>query len=196
MSRLILFCVETNKGAKTDEMYIDAILKQFYTKYSLPIKFDYIHMNTKTMYDSKEVKNKINSLGKKFRIHNKDAIVSVCYVIDLDMADANVDQKKLNDKIFDYANQNGYKVITFNKTVEDVLLKRRVTKDEKVQIAKEFARKNRISKISSKALLNINNSNQTSNILAVLDTMIDEKYYLNREWDALIKWCDVRVGLN
>lgn len=67
MAIQVILCMETNKRAATDYIYINETIKQFYSCNSNnKIKISPVYMNNKTRYNSKDVINEIQRLSKDY----------------------------------------------------------------------------------------------------------------------------------
>lgn len=78
MSKQILLCVETNKKARTDYLYIVATIKKYYIDDRKIIQRP-IFLDSKTKYNAKDKVKEINKAIKEFSGETK-----VIYFIDVD----------------------------------------------------------------------------------------------------------------
>lgn len=118
----ILFVVETNDIVKTDDPYYSWILRSFYGDYfskqgfeDISIIFDFIHMDGKTNYNKKRVKDEINSKTKMFT----DGKTFVIYCFDYDKNSAQ--NAAFIDEAKTYCSSNGYYISVCYREIEDVL---------------------------------------------------------------------------
>lgn len=161
--RQILFCVESNRKARTDYQYIEATLKRFY-KEDKKIRYRPIYMGSKTRYKAKDVVKEIQNNIKACPYDTK-----VIYFIDVDDYNISAATKKLYDDIKAYCDINGYAFVFFDKDVEDVYLGNSVRDKEKVDKVAEFKRKQRINQVDVSMLEVNDHRRHGSNILRVLD---------------------------
>lgn len=170
MAIQMIFCVETNKQADTDSIYILETIKHWY-KLSNQIKISKIYMNTKSRYNSKDVRREIDKKTKDF-ITGK---TSVIYCIDTDQYEKNADHAKELDNISQYCEENHYDLIWFCHDVEEVFLGKKISDSRKVQEAAMFRRKSKIEEIRTDDLSSNAKCACTSNILSILDKHLSRK---------------------
>ena len=163
MSKQILLCVETNKQARTDYIYIVATIKRFYNN-DPKIIYRPIFLDSKTKYNAKDKVREINKAQKEYYGETK-----VIYFIDVDDYDISAETKTLYDNIETYCKEQGYDLVFFAKDVEDVYLGYQVSKGEKVKKAAEFTRKKLMETVKEQNLRSPIRKPHTSNILNVLD---------------------------
>ena len=165
MAIQVLLCMETNKRAATDYIYINETIKRFYScNGNNKIKISPVYMNNKTRYNSKDVINEIQRLSNDYAGDTK-----VIYCIDTDSFEVNQDHARELKEINKYCEKNGYDMIWFCHEVEEVYLGRRVSDKQKVKEAADFRRKNMISNISERLLRCNDKRTHASNILTILD---------------------------
>lgn len=170
MALQMIFCVETNKNADTDSVYLSETINSYYMTPN-QVKISKIYMGTKSKYNSPKVLKEIEKKKRAFTIGE----TKVIYCIDTDDYESNYDHKKEFDKICLFCKENSYELIWFCHDVEDVFWRERVSDSQKVSKAADFRRQKKIqevllSKLSSKSL-----KNQSSNIMQVLDKYLDRK---------------------
>ncbi len=165
MAIQVILCMETNKRAATDYIYINETIKRFYScNGNNKIKISPVYMNNKTRYNSKDVIKEIQRLSKDYAGDTK-----VIYCIDTDSFEVNQDHARELKEINKYCEKNGYDMIWFCHEVEEVYLGRRVSDKQKVKEAADFRRKNMISNISERLLRCNDKRTHASNILTILD---------------------------
>ena len=167
----VILCVETNKKAKTDVGYIDAVIKKLY-QIGTEIKLQYKYFNGKGGYNApkllKEIKNDIAAL-------KGTSSSEVIYCIDTDKYDSEAEVQKLNADIENFCHQNGYKFIWFCRDVEEVFLHKTVEGSKKKAEVAKFKSGNNLGK-ATKATLSVNSmAKKKSNMLLVLDQVLDRK---------------------
>lgn len=97
MAIQMILCMETNKKADTDSIYISEVINHWYA-INNQIKISKIYMGTKSKYKSKDV---IRDIAKK----SKDFIIGetrVIYCIDTDQYEINIDHEKEMNEIIQY----------------------------------------------------------------------------------------------
>jgi hypothetical protein len=165
----IILCVEADKHAKTDAIYINDTIKWFY-EVGKSTKIRFIYMNGKTNYKSRHVLSQIQKYSKEYNI----GVSKVIYCVDLDLLETNPVQVKENEEIREFATKNNYEMAWFCHDIEEVYLGASVEKRIKKEMAIDFKKKELVSKVDPKKLLSKKTIKGTSNLLLVLDK------YLNR----------------
>lgn len=171
MYKQLLFCLETNKRAGTDWIYIKETIDNFY---NLPntVKLSQIYMGSKTKYNSKEIIDQISKIRKDYKLGE----TYIIYCIDVDDFETNPNHVNEFNNISNYCDHNSYELIWFCHDIEDVYLGRRLSDQDKVKESANFRRKNSITSISPSSLSS-NNTHQihSSNILSILDKYLKKK---------------------
>lgn len=141
MSKVIYFCLECNKGTKkidkkSDEVYIQKLLKYYFDQSSVKIRFEYLHGKNNYQKIYQETLKKCKSL-------EKDKVISdyqIILVLDKDNFTSNSIDSTFVDKVENFIsnkpNENA-SLIWFTKDIEHVLLGKRTT-HQKTQKAKNF----------------------------------------------------------
>ena len=168
MNIQLILCVEADKRAQTDNMYIKQTILRFY-RIGKNVKLSFINMCGKSNYKSNDVKRKIKQLSQDYRIGS----TVVVYCIDLDDINTNPEQVKINSEIDAYTKDKGYETIVFCRDIEEVFIGRRVDKREKTKLAIDFVKKGAVSDISEDKLNYPKERNGYSNILLVLDKYLE-----------------------
>ena len=169
MSKQILLCVETNKQADTDSVYISCTISHYYEE-SRKISRKIIHLGTKTKYCDRKIQKEISMYTKGF-----PGETYVIYCIDTDEYTVKPEDKKLLEEIKEYCSQKEYDLILFNKDVEDVFWGEQCQNTEKVKKARQFRMKNMIESVHESSLSSTIISRHQSNILHVLDKHLVRK---------------------
>lgn len=167
MAIQLILCVETNKQADTDYIYISETIKYVY-KEDKRITINKVYMGSKTKYKSKEVLRSIKQYTKDFTIGE----TKVIYCIDTDAYETDIEHKKVLDDISRFCEENGYELIWFCHDIEDVYIGKKISDSLKVQEAGAFRKKNKMDEMDLDQLSGNIKRAHTSNILCVLD-----KYY-------------------
>lgn len=170
MAIQMIFCLETNKRANTDYIYITETIDWLYQK-SNQIKFSPIYMGTKTKYRSKDILKEIKQKTKEFTIGKTQVI----YCIDTDEYEKNPEHANAFRDISQFCEVNGYDLIWFCHDVEEVFLGQKVQDSKKVGEAGVFKRKKGIQEIGMDQLCSEVVRIHTSNILCVLDQYLTRK---------------------
>lgn len=170
MAIQMMLCVETNKKADTDSIYISETINYLYTVNN-QIKISKVYMNTKSRYKSKDVLKEINQKIKAFTIGE----TKIIYCIDTDDFERNIDHQKEFHEISRFCEENAYDLIWFCHDVEEVFLGKKVPDSQKVQAAGTFRRKRKIEEMDLNKLSSGVIRIHTSNILNVLDKYLTRK---------------------
>lgn len=167
----VILCVETNKQANIDVGYIDAVIKQLY-KLGSEVKLQYKYFSGKGAYNSpkllKEIKKDIAAL-------NGRSSAEVIYCIDTDKYDSDAEVQKLNTDIENFCRQNRYKFMWFCRDVEEVFLHKTVEDSKKKAEVARFKKENDLGKATAITLSARFMARQKSNILLVLDQVLERK---------------------
>lgn len=97
MAIQMILCLETNKRANTDYIYIKEVIDHLYQK-SNQVKISLVHMGTKTKYRSKDVLKQIAQKMKAFTIGQ----TKVIYCIDTDEFEKRLNMQTLFRKSGDF----------------------------------------------------------------------------------------------
>lgn len=170
MSIQMILCVETNRRADTDYIYISETIKHLY-KTDKQITINKVYMGSKTKYKSKEVLRNIKQLTKDFTIGE----TRVIYCVDTDAYETDVEHKKVFDDISRFCEENGYELIWFCHDIEDVYIGKKISDSQKVQEAGAFRKKNKINEMELDQLSSDKMRVHTSNILCILDKYLSRK---------------------
>lgn len=170
MAIQMILCVETNKSADTDSVYIYDTIKHWY-KVDNKVKLSKINMNTKSKYNSKGVVREIAKMKKNYVLGE----TKVIYFIDTDQYEKNPDHAREFDEISQYCEENDYELVWFCHDVEEVFLGHRVSDSQKVKEAETFRRKRKIDEVQITKLSCDDKRACTSNIIKVLDKHLVRK---------------------
>ena len=165
--KAIVFCVETNKQANTDWLYIKETLNRFYSSYS--VKFDRIYMGAKNKYKSKKVLDEISSWKK---VYKEDLVVVYC--IDTDKYESDATHKKEFDDISMFCKEKGYELVWFCHDIEEVYLGKSVNNSVKKSESIRFLKSKSIKKINRDKLSEIHKKAGVSNFMNVLNRIMLE----------------------
>ena len=162
MIRLIVIC-ETRSSSKTDYKYIKSVIDYYYKPRSYSIKPIYATSKPELIKQDNKIENEIK--------HYPGQAIVVLF------ADVDLDDNDLNSKIISYCNNKKYELVWMNGTIEEVFLGRKINNKQKTKEANKYIE--HYLKILP-ALNNLNNpsaltTNQSSNILLVLDNILDRK---------------------
>ncbi len=114
MGLQLILCLETNKTAATDFIYINETIKHFF-KLDNTIKISPVYMNGKTNYNSTRVEKQIKKLTSDY---SKTGTTQVIYCIDTDAFETDMSFKTQYDNVEKYCKNNGYELIWFCHDVE------------------------------------------------------------------------------
>lgn len=164
MAIQLIFCVETNKKADTDSIYIMETINQWY-QLNNQIKISKIYMNSKSRYNSREVTREINAKTKAFSI----GTTRVIYCVDTDQYEKDSNQARELNEVGQFCKDNGYDFIWFCHDVEEVFTGNKIVSSQKVKRASAFRRNREIRNISEEKLKCKKPRVCSSNILDILD---------------------------
>ena len=171
---LLIFCTETTSSLQIDDLYIKALLKKYY-KIDNSIKLSFVHLNGKGNFDKKSVIYEINKKYKNYMNTHNNAVSYVIYVVDTDNCLADSDELNQFEKVRNFCQKNGYKLIWFCKTIEEVLVNKRVEKQHKTKEAAKFDREIESFKMDERKLSCSSIKKNTSNFKNVLDIILNKK---------------------
>ena len=170
MGMQIILCVESDKRAGTDNIYIKETINRFY-EYGNELKISFVNMGGKSNYNSSKVKSAVKQLKSDYKIGKTEII----YCIDLDRIEVNPDQARENKEIEKYIADNGYSLIWFCHDVEEVYLGQSLDKSKKTRSAMNFKTRSAIDTIDYKKLDSVKIKSGASNILFILDKYMCRK---------------------
>lgn len=168
MAIQLILCVETNKRADTDSIYIMETIRHYY-KVDNNVKLSKIYLNTKNRYNAKEIEREIADKRECYTFGE----TKVIYCIDTDDYEKNKEHEKQLNEITQYCAKNNYEIIWFCHDVEEVYQGRKISDSQKVKEAGNFRKKCLIEKVDRKNLSVINKCGYTSNILNILDEYLE-----------------------
>lgn len=169
MSKLLAIVIESPKG-KSDHMYISTLLNIFYIIDST-IKLEFIPLDGKPSYNYIKVEKKIEELKKRSTYDE----FYVIYCLDTDEFDISIRDNNLNNDIKNYCKMKKYDLVWFCREIEEVILGKLVSDNEKQEYAQKF--------IKNKKSLSINESTfnkqpfqkKKSNFLKIFDKYLIKK---------------------
>lgn len=170
MAKQIIMCMETQKQAGTDYVYIKETIDRFY-RVDNKIKLTPIYMNSKGRYNSNGVVKEIATKTRDFTI----GATKVVYFIDTDEYETNFAHAAELENIETYCDTRGYELVWFCHDVEEVYIGEKINRKQKVSKAGEFRRKGKINEMPENRLSSNNKSMCTSNILLILDKYLQRK---------------------
>ncbi len=170
MAIQLIFCVETNKKADTDSIYISEVIRHMY-QLNNKIKLSWVYMDSKNKYDSRSVLQKIKEKKENY-IFGKTKVI---YCIDTDDFEKNIKHEKELAQITFFCQQHEYDLVWFCHDIEDVFLGKKIPHSNKVKEASAFRRNEQIKTISQDSLSCTDKKIHTSNILNVLDNYLTRK---------------------
>lgn len=169
-NKQIILCVESNKRAQTDNIYIKETIEHFF-EIGNEVNIQFVNMDNKDNYKSRAVLNQIKEFIRDYKIGKS----TVIYCIDLDQYEADPVQAKENEDIEAFVKENGYELIWFSHDIEEVYLGKKVEKGEKVKLAVDFKKRGAIKDIPQDKLNSKKVAKGKSNILNVLSEYLGER---------------------
>lgn len=170
MAIQMIFCLETNKRAGTDYIYIKEILSNLY-QMNNHVKISPIYMGTKTKYQSKDILRDIRQKTKEY-IHGETKVI---YCIDTDEYERVSEDANAFRDIRQFCEEREYELIWFCHDVEEVFVGQSISDSQKVKVAKAFRNNKDIEKLSRERLSEKGPKSCASNILRVLDLYLERK---------------------
>lgn len=164
MAIQMIFCVETNKKADTDSIYLMDAIRHLYI-INNQVKISKVYMGSKSKYKSKSVLKEISEKTKAFTFGE----TKVVYCIDTDEFEKNKEHEKELDDIRQFCEEHGYELLWFCHDVEEVFLGKTISDAQKVQEAEAFRRKRKIEEIQVEMLSSSVKRAHTSNLVQILD---------------------------
>jgi hypothetical protein len=165
MSKQLIFCLETNKKANTDWIYIKALLDRVYSPDN-NVKYTPICMGSKQRYNARETKN---SIKESVSMYPGDSYVLMC--IDTDKLTSDPVQKKEFEEIKAYCDSNHYSLVWFNIDIEDVFQGHRVEASSKVKEAANYQRSHKINELDLSLFQKKAETQHGSNLMIALETI-------------------------
>ena len=166
----MIFCVETNKQAATDTVYISELISFLYKKDN-KVKISNIFMGTKSKYNSPKILREIQKKTNDYK-HGKTKVI---YCVDTDDYESNYDHQQEYKNVSNFCKEKGYDLVWFCHDVEEVFLGKRVPDSEKIITADGFRRNKNIESIKLNAFNCSDFKKSTSNIITVLDNYLERK---------------------
>lgn len=130
---LVILLTESEAG--TDDRYIKTFIHKFFFL-SNKDKIVWIQLKGKDKYQTKHISEKISEKKKLFSSYGAPAIV-LCLDVD-NQSDPNV--SNLNNSIEGFCKSKGWRLVWFNRDIEEVFLGRSVQSNKKVKESKAFER--------------------------------------------------------
>lgn len=166
----LIFVVETDNVAKSDDRYIKRLIIERYELKSNEYKLQFVHMAGKDKYERTSIISEINKLKKECDGEN---IILYCFDTDKISSDS-VDRKKFDNEK-NYCFKNGYRLIWFNLDIEYVLLGNSVESSKKKQESIRFNNSDNINLPINKLFSNNEDIKGSSNIYLILDEILPIK---------------------
>lgn len=170
MSIQMILCVETNKQADTDSIYITEAINRYFVVDN-KVKISKVYMGTKTKYKSKDVLREINQKIKMYTIGESQVI----YCIDTDQFETNPEHQREFQEIINFCEEHGYELIWFCHDVEEVFLGKKISDKLKRKEAADFRKNKKIEQVDVKCLASANRNCRMSNMFNILEKYLSRK---------------------
>lgn len=172
MSLQLVFCVETTKKCKSDEMYIRSIFRKCLEETTKSdVKLSFVYMGGKSMYNDSSVIKQIENLKAKY--HDTTEVI---YVFDTDKMTTSQEDIRFQKLVKNYTIQQGYHYVWFCENIEAVMIPK-VKVDNKCKEAENFMRN--LTKIDFNLIIPKLNEDtmksNSSNIMRILNKLLTEK---------------------
>lgn len=174
VNRHLVFCIESTDKNPIDKYYIEALIKNFYIIGENKISF--IGLGGKYRYNNPKITKKISELTKTTRVISK-LDVKVIYCLDKDLNNRDSQDCDFVNQVNGYTANNDCDIIWFVRTIEEVMIGKKVSQKDKHSLAVDFIRKKKSStlNISNLSCNNNVNARKKSNILTVIDKYLVRK---------------------
>lgn len=166
MALQLIFCLETDRKANTDKIYVMETLRRFYGEFSRDVKISYVPMGGKTNYKERSVTSRIRELTKQFRSIGSSHVI---YCIDTDHFEKDESQRQETERIEQYCMVNGFDLVWFCHDVEEVYIGHAVAKSVKKKTAEQFKKSNSIQNVDRSSLKAVQRTSGKSNVLTVTE---------------------------
>ena len=172
MNVQLIFCIETNKQADTDFIYINEVIKEFY-QLDPHIKISPVYMNGRGNFNTHNTESKVSKLKKEYAAANSESATYVLYCLDCDRYDSNPEDRAFLISVKQYCDDDeDRQFVWFCRDVEDVFLGKQVEKKQKHSEAVRFQTSKKIKSLNT-ALLSVSGFRQHySNLCLVLDEFL------------------------
>ena len=164
MALQIIICVESDKRAGTDNIYIKETLEHFYV-IDNSVNLNFVNMGGKSKYDSSDVKKQINTYIRDYKLG--DSVVVLC--VDTDQLETNYEQKMEFEQIERFAMSMDYELVWFCHDVEEVYIGNSIVKDAKKRTSIDFKKKGERVNVDKKKLDCREKRKGCSNVMQVFD---------------------------
>ena len=164
MGQQLIFCVETNKTNKSDEIYIKQTINKFFQLDQAHQKLSWVYMDGKGKYASNSVKKAIGDYIKKYKVTSDSNESVVIYCFDCDDFDIKKQDEDFLNTVQSYCDENDYRFVWFCKDIEQVFLGKSIEKNKKGKEAASFAAKGMIDQINLEQLKKSSFQNRCSNL--------------------------------
>ena len=173
-NRHLIFCIESTDKNPNDKYYIDALIKNFYIIGENKISF--IGLGGKYRYNNPKIPKEISRLKKATSDISK-LEVKVIYCLDKDASSSDPQDRDFINQVTEYCMDNGYDIIWFVRTIEEVMNGKTASQREKHSSAVDFVKKKKATQLNTSNLNCSNNVNakKKSNILTVIDKYLVRK---------------------
>jgi len=181
MSRLqIIQVLETSDKDKSDDLYLNAIFRRFFSKLDLEgneVTIQSIFLEGKQNYNSDEVIDQINSYTSMFNCwDDAPGKTVVIYFIDTDGVRLDYDPNSYFGNLVRFCNEKNFELVWFSKNSENVFLGLEPDQvSSKTEAAKQFLINNKIFDLDKNKLAKENLEVGCSNILTILSKYLKQK---------------------
>lgn len=173
-NRHLIFCIESTDKNPIDKYYIDALIKNYYI--IVENKISFIGLGGKYRYNNPKITKEIYRLRKAASDISK-LEVKVIYCLDKDANSSDPQDRDFINQVTEYCMDNGYDIIWFVRTIEEVMIGKVTNQKEKHSSAIDFVRKKKAAQLN---VSNLNcsdnvNAKKKSNIVTVIDKYLVRK---------------------
>lgn len=173
-NKQIILCVESSNKNSTDDKYIRALINHYYNLGENKLSF--VYMAGKHKYLHPTVVRRIKTLIKDYEAY-ADGESKVIYCFDKDLNYVDHRDSEFVNNVKRYCHNNGYDIVWFIRTIEEVMLGSKVAQKDKAKSVLNFIRNNQVNNLNFTNISCDNNVNakRKSNILTVVNKYLPRK---------------------
>ena len=171
MACQIILIVEADEQSRTDFIYINSILREYYKIHLRnDIKISKVFMGGKSHYNQKKILQEIRKYIKDYS-HIGDSHVVYCF--DTDRFESKPEDKKLLEDEEVFCNTNEYDFVWFCHDIEEVFWGKSVPKNEKVSKVKKYLTQNQVKSLVLDNFRSSSMVRRKSNLLSVIERYLE-----------------------
>lgn len=166
MAVQLILVLESDETSRSDYIYISSILNKWYNiNATNDVKISRVFMGGKGNYKKKKVVNTI----EKYRKSYKNGTTNIIFCFDTDRFEIDASDRKAITEEQKYCEDNGFEFVWFCHDIEEVFLGESVSKNEKTERARQYAKSNTVERLNKKDFASSRMIKKKSNLVFVLD---------------------------